>query len=87
MLILNAARNEGIAGRTRHYLAGRGLGGALIGDAPRVLVRTVIIAPPSERARALRLAKLFSITPLLRPGTRLTLILGRNAVRPSLLRG
>ena len=87
MLILNAARNEGIAGRTRDFLAGRGLGGALIGDAPRVLVRTVIIAPPSERARALRLAKLFSVTPLMRPGTRLTLVLGRNAIRPTLLRG
>jgi len=86
ILVLNAARSQGLAGRTRHYLAARGLGTALIGDAPRVLARTVIIAPPSERKRALRLARAFSITPLMRPGTRLTLLLGRDSVRPSLQR-
>jgi len=87
ILVLNAARSQGLAGRTRHYLAAHGLGTALIGDAPRVLARTVIIAPPSERKRALRLARAFSITPLMRPGTRLTLLLGRDSVRPSLQRG
>jgi hypothetical protein len=87
ILVLNAARSQGLAGRTRHYLAARGLGTALIGDAPRVLARTVIIAPPSERKRALRIARAFSITPLMRPGTRLTLLLGRDSVRPSLQRG
>lgn len=79
-LILNAARSEGLAGRARQFLAGRGLGSALIGDAPRVFSRTVIIAPPSERARVLRLAKEFSVIPITRPGTRVILVLGRDAV-------
>jgi tetratricopeptide (TPR) repeat protein len=87
ILILNAARSEGLAGRTRHYLAGRGLGPSLIGDAPRVIARSMIIAPRSERARAQRLARIFAITSLTKPGTRLTLVLGRDLVRAALPRG
>lgn len=87
ILVLNAARSKGLAGRTRHYLARFGLGPALIGDAPRPRARTLILAPPSERARALLLAGAFAITPLTRPGTRLTLVLGRDAVRVPLPRG
>ena len=87
ILVLNAARSKGLAGRTRHYLATRGLGPALIGDAPRSQARTLILVPPSERVRALLLAKAFAIRPLTRPGTRLTLVLGRDAVRVPLSRG
>ncbi|MEO7787923.1 MAG: LytR C-terminal domain-containing protein [Sphingomicrobium sp.] len=81
ILVLNAARSQGLASRTRSYLAARGFGPALIGDAWQPRERSLIIAPPSERRRALQLARTFAFPPQTIVGTRLTLVLGRDALR------
>lgn len=82
LLLLNAARTEGLAARTRRYLSTRGFAMAVVGDAPRIRVHTLIIAPAADRARALHLARTFSVTPQLVEGRRLTLILGRDVLGP-----
>ena len=79
ILLLNAARSQGLAAHTRRYLIARGFTGAQIGDAPRVRATTLIIAPAADRLRARRIARALGI--LTRPveGKRLTLVLGRDA--------
>lgn len=80
LLVLNAARVQGLAARTRRYLAGHGVREALVGDAPRVRERSVIIAPPSQWARAKALARSLKFAPRTIRGTRLMLVLGRDSV-------
>ena len=86
LLLLNAARTEGLAARTRRYLSTRGFAMAVVGDAPRVRARTLIISPAADHALALRLAGTFRITPQLVEGRRLTLVLGRDALGQRALR-
>ena len=86
LLLLNAARTQGLAARTRRYLSTRGFAMALVGDAPRTRARTLIIAPARDRARALRLARTFSVMPQLIEGRRLTVVLGRDVLGPRALR-
>ncbi|MEO6248343.1 MAG: tetratricopeptide repeat protein [Sphingomicrobium sp.] len=86
LLLLNAARTQGLAARTRRYLATRGFAMALVGDAPRTRARTLIIAPKADRARALRLARTFSIMPQMVEGRRFTVVLGRDVLGPRALR-
>lgn len=86
LLLLNAARTEGLAARARRYLSTRGFPLALVGNAPRIRARTLIIAPAADRARALRLARTFSVAPQLVEGRRLTLILGRDVLGQRALR-
>ena len=76
LLVLNAARVQGLAARTRRYLAAHGVREALVGDAPRVRERSVIIAPPSQWARAKALARSLKFAPRTIRGTRLMLVLG-----------
>ena len=57
--LLNAARVQGLAARTRAYLASRGFAGARIGDAPAVRGQSAIVYSPSDTARAERLAAQF----------------------------
>ena len=71
LLVLNAARVQGLAARTRRYLAGHGVRQALVGDAPRVRDRSVIIAPPSQWARAKALARSLKFAPRTIRGSRL----------------
>lgn len=80
LLVLNAARVQGLAARTRHYLAGQGVRQALVGDAPRVRDHSVIIAPPSQWARAKALARSLKFGPRMIRGSRLMLVLGRDSV-------
>ena len=80
LLVLNAARVQGLAARTRRYLAGHGVRQALVGDAPRVRDRSVIIAPPSQWARAKALARSLKFAPRTIRGSRLMLVLGRDSV-------
>ena len=87
LLLLNAARTEGLAGRTRRYLSTRGFAQSIVGDAPRIRERSLIIAPAADRARALRLARTFTVAPRLIEGRRLTLVLGRDVLAPRALRG
>lgn len=79
LLLLNAARSQGLAARTRRYLTGQGFSGAQIGDARRERATTLIITPAADRLRARRIARVLGI--LTRPveGGRLTLVLGRDA--------
>ena len=86
LLVLNAARSQGLAGRARRYLSSRGFAQAFVGDAPKVRARTVIIAPASERARAVKLARSFAVVPLIIEGRRLTVVLGRDAMSQPALR-
>ena len=86
LLLLNAARSEGLAARTRRYLSTRGFAMAVVGDASRIRAQTLIIAPAADYVRALRLARTFSVTPRLIEGRRLTLVLGRDVLGQRALR-
>ena len=85
LLLLNAARSQGLASRTRRYLTGHGFGDAVLGDAPRVRATTVIIAPARDRQRAQRLARAFGIRARVIDGRRLTMILGRDSAARRIL--
>ena len=78
--ILNAARVQGIAARTRGVLASKGVAGADIGDAPSRKQQSEILHSKADAVRAQKLAaKLpFKVTLLEREGP-LTLLVGRNA--------
>jgi len=81
--LLNAARVQGLAARTRAYLAARGFSGAKIGDAPVTRRFSVIQFAPSEQRRAERLAAQFGFA-LERhsdAGSGVTVLLGRDAAR------
>jgi hypothetical protein len=85
--LLNAARSQGLAARTRAYLSMRGFRGAKIGDAPAVRQRSAILFAPAEQQRAERLAAQFGFA-LVRhsgAGSGLTVLLGKDAARDSSL--
>jgi hypothetical protein len=86
--LLNAARIQGLAARTRTYLTGRGFGGARIGDAPAVRAQSAILYSQAEARRAERLAAQFGFALEKREGakTGVTILLGRDAARDSALR-
>ena len=85
--ILNAARVNRLAARTRSYLVGRGWSPMVIGDAPSVRARSVIYYPPERRRTAQRLSAQFGFVIAQRPGTRqITVLLGRDAARMAALR-
>ena len=85
--LLNAARVNRLAARTRSYLVGRGWSPMVIGDAPQVRARSVIFYPPHRRRTAQRLSAQFGFMIAPRPGARqITVLLGRDAARVSALR-
>ena len=80
MVVLNAARVQGIAARTRDYLAARGFSATRIGNAPTVVAQSIIRFPDGARDRAARIAAQFSVAPRLEQAAGpLTLIVGRDA--------
>ncbi len=81
--LLNAARIQGLAARTRAYLAARGFKGASIGDAPAVRQQSAILYSPGDRPRAERLAAQFGFAIERREGAKagMTILLGRDAAR------
>lgn len=81
--LLNAARVQGLAARTRAYLAGRGFAGAKIGDAPAVRQRSAIVYSLDDRSRAERLASQFGFELERRnaPKGGVIILLGRDAAR------
>jgi tetratricopeptide (TPR) repeat protein len=81
--LLNAARVQGLAARTRAYLADRGFAGAQIGDAPAVRKHSAILYTLIDAPRAQRLAAQFGFALERREGTQggLTILLGRDAAR------
>lgn len=78
--VLNAARIQGIAARTRALLAGRGLRDIEIGNAPgrRSVTQIHFAAVDRERARAIAARLPYPIQMVERPGP-LVLLLGRDA--------
>lgn len=85
--LLNAARNEGLAARTRAHLAQLGWRRLEIGDAPAVRAKTLVLYPAFRRATAQRLAAQFGFTEL-KPfnGSEIVVLLGRDAAAMKSLR-
>lgn len=78
--LLNAARVNRLAARTRTFLSGKGWERITIGDAPAVRRRSLILYPLEQRAAAERLAAQFGFA--LAASTRIkgvTIYLGRDA--------
>jgi tetratricopeptide (TPR) repeat protein len=85
--LLNAARQQGLAARTRARLADRGWSPIQIGDAPAVRERTVVLYPSAQLPKAKRLAAEFGFTELRRfEGAGIVVLLGRDAARLPILR-
>jgi hypothetical protein len=81
--LLNAARVEGLAARTRGRLAARGWTRIAIGDAPAVRSNTLVLYPEYRRAMAVRLAAQFGFTHLQSfSGSEIVVLLGRDSVSP-----
>ena len=85
--LLNAARVQGLAARTRSYLATRGFAGARIGDAPAVRQTSAIVYSSADQARAERLASQFGFALERRSAVKggVTILLGRDAARDGTL--
>jgi len=86
--LLNAARVQGLAARTKAYLSMRGFSGARIGDAPAVRRQSAILYAPSEQRRAERLAAQFGFALERQPNAKdgVVVLLGRDAARDRSLR-
>lgn len=80
--LLNAARVEGLAARTRDTLAGKGWAKMEIGDAPAVRERTLVLYPADDRAKAERLVAQLGVGTV-QPSFagRITVLLGRDLAR------
>lgn len=78
--LLNAARVEGLAARTRGRLVASGWTRIAIGDAPAVRSKTLVLYPEYRREMALRLATEFGFTHLQSfSGSEIVVLLGRDA--------
>ena len=86
--LLNAARVQGLAARTRAYLSMRGFAGARIGDAPAVRRQSAILYAPAEQRQAERLAAQFGFALERQPNAKdgVIVLLGRDAARDWSLR-
>jgi hypothetical protein len=86
--LLNAARVQGLAARTRAYLAMRGFSSARIGDAPSVRKQSAILYTAADAPRAQRLAAQFGFELERHTGGAggLTILLGRDAAREAALK-
>jgi hypothetical protein len=86
--LLNAARVQGLAARTRAFLSLRGFVDARIGDAPAVRSQSVILYAMEDARRAERLAAQFGFALERKEGLKsgVTILLGRDAARDSALR-
>ncbi|NUT00553.1 MAG: hypothetical protein HOP96_06225 [Sphingomonas sp.] len=78
--LLNAARVDRLAARTRTWLAARGWRGLTIGNSQATRSRSLILYPVAQRALALRLSAQFGF-PLARrsTGAHVTILLGSDA--------
>lgn len=78
--LLNAARVQGLAARTRNTLFDRGWRGIAIGDAGAARAQSVVLYPAHRRATALSLARQFGFKAAQRAsGREITVLLGRDA--------
>ena len=80
--LLNAARVNRLAARTRNFLNARGWRGLAIGNANSTRARSVILYPAKQRAAAQRLSAQFGF-PLSRraSGSHIVVLLGSDAAR------
>lgn len=81
VILLNAARREGLAARTRASLQRQGWRNVAIGNADQVLRQSVVSYPAHRRAEAMRLLQQldFAVRHRQSRDGRITLILGRDA--------
>lgn len=86
--LLNAARVQGLAARTRSYLAARGFKGTVIGDAPVLRGQSVILFAPADQRRAERIAAQFGFALQRQDSAKegVVVLLGRDAARDRSLR-
>lgn len=85
--LLNAARVDRLAARTRAFLVGRGWRPMTIGNAGAVRDRSIIFYPIGRRATAQTLSRQFGFAIAQRSGARhITVLLGRDAAQVSALR-
>lgn len=85
--LLNAARQQGLAARTRAVLAQRGWRKLAIGDANRVRQTSLILYPANRRSMALRLSAQFGFPIAKRAsGTELVMLIGRDATKRGVAR-
>jgi Flp pilus assembly protein TadD len=77
--LLNAARFQGLAARTRGYLHDRGWRRIEIGDADQVRDRSIVFYPASRRTTGRSLAAQFGFASAVREGDSLVVLLGRDA--------
>lgn len=86
--LLNAARYQGLAARTRRLFAQRGWRQLAIGNARRVRHTSLILYPANRRKMAERLGAQFGIAIARRPsGTELVILLGRDAAKRGTVQG
>lgn len=85
--LLNAARVDRLAARTRVWLAARGWRGLSIGNAQATRMRSVILYPANQRALAQRLSAQFGF-PIARraSGSHMVVLLGTDAASRKALR-
>lgn len=88
VVLLNAARTQGLAARTRAYLTTRGFAGTRIGNAPAVRSGSAILYSAGDASRAERLAAQFGFALERREGAKsgIVILLGRDAARDAALR-
>ncbi len=80
--LLNAARRQGLAARTRHVLSNQGWRKLAIGDAPRVRATTVVFYPSGHEAAARKLAAQLDCRAVgTTRGNAIVVFLGRDATR------
>ena len=85
--LLNAARVNRLAARTRNWLTAKGWQGLAIGDAATTRTRSMIYYPMSKRALAQRLSAQFGFAMKPRSyGSQITVLLGADAAHHPALR-
>jgi hypothetical protein len=78
--LLNAARIQGLAARTRSTLFDRGWRSLAIGNADAIRARSLVLYPAHRRSTALSLARQFGFASAQRAsGKDITVLLGRDA--------
>ena len=85
--ILNAARLQGLAARTRATLLDRGWRKIAIGDAGQVRAKSVVLYPAGRQVLGKRLAAQFGFTAMMsRQGSEVLVLLGRDAASQTVRR-
>jgi tetratricopeptide (TPR) repeat protein len=79
--LLNAARSQGLAARTRGYLLARGWRGIDIGDANAVRASSLVLYPAGRQAAGRHLAAQFGArSAITQQGRQIVVLLGRDVV-------